>query len=73
MFNYLIVCKTHLFSYFLFNMPLGLTSVYLAVQFHYLVNKKNGAMTFNKGFMGEKPQIHHISREKKAEIAIFKL
>jgi len=54
-------------------MPLGLTSVYLAVQFHYLVNKKNGAMTFNKGFMGEKPQIHHISREKKAEIAIFKL
>jgi len=52
MFTYLIVRKTHKFSNFLFNMPLGLTSVYLVAKFHHLVTKKNGALTFIKGFMG---------------------
>jgi hypothetical protein len=33
-------------------MPLGLTSVYLVAKFHHLVTKKNGALTFIKGFMG---------------------
>jgi len=40
MFTYLIVRKTHKFSNFLFNMPLGLTSVYLVAKFHHLVTKK---------------------------------
>ncbi len=40
MFTYLIVRKTHKFSNFLFNMPLGLTSVYLVAKFRHLVTKK---------------------------------
>jgi hypothetical protein len=47
-------------------MPLGLTSVYLAVQFHHLVTKKKWSYDLQQSIYGGKiPNSPHFKKKKK--------